>query len=160
VLNAPFEGAGELSTPASQIPDLQAAQNSNNKVVVTEDNESAGATGISLEISLAQSLVSKLPSTGFLIVFAQDANTDSRVPLAVKRMSLTNFPITVELKEEDAMMPSMTLANAESVRITARISEDADVMPTPGELQGQIDKLQLVKGSVQMHQLEIDKEIM
>lgn len=118
----------------------------------------AGAS-IQVNVSLAPDIADKMPASGFLIVFAQNAESDSRIPLAVKRMPLSDFPITVSLSDEDAMMPSMTLSSVSKARITARISQDADVMPTAGELQGQIDTLDLVKGQTLQSNLVINKEL-
>jgi cytochrome c-type biogenesis protein CcmI len=149
-----------VSEESLALPNSVAREVSTEPVMSESPLAGSGETGVSIEISLAQAMESKLPNEGFLIVFAQDADSDSRVPLAVKRLTLTGFPVIVDLSEQDAMLPSMTLASAENVRITARISRDADVMPSNGELQGQIDQLQLIQGEVQVRQLEINKEIM
>ena len=149
-----------VSEESLALPNSVAREVSTEPVISESPLAGSGETGVSIEISLAQAMESKLPNEGFLIVFAQDADSDSRVPLAVKRLTLAGFPVIVDLSEQDAMLPSMTLASAENVRITARISRDADVMPSNGELQGQIDQLQLIQGEVQVRQLEINKEIM
>ena len=149
-----------VSEESLALPNSVAREVSTEPVMSESPLAGSGETGVSIEISLAQAMESKLPNEGFLIVFAQDADSDSRVPLAVKRLTLAGFPVIVDLSEQDAMLPSMTLASAENVRITARISRDADVMPSNGELQGQIDQLQLIQGEVQVRQLEINKEIM
>ncbi|MFC4700087.1 c-type cytochrome biogenesis protein CcmI [Glaciecola siphonariae] len=137
-----------------------AAPSSSDNAYGDQANSGDEQTGVSVEISLADSLRSKLPSAGFLIVFAQNAQAESRMPLAVKRLPLNGFPIRVELSDNDAMMPGMTLSSADTVRIVARVSADADVMPSQGELQGEIDSITLIKGQVQTRQIQINKELM
>ncbi len=120
-------------------------------------------TQLVLNIDLDKSLQSKLPASGYLIVFAQNADNQSRVPLAVNRTSLSafssQFPLQVMLSDEDAMMPGVTLSSANNVKITARISADADVMPSSGELQGEISQLAIEQGKLSEHRLLINKEL-
>ena len=121
-------------------------------------NASADERGFEVTVSVANDLVSKLPASGFLIVFAQDAASGSRVPLAVKKISLPQFPISVTLSAADAMITNMSLKNAEQVTITARISVDEDVMTSPGELQGSLASVK-VNDSMQSVALTINKEV-
>jgi len=117
-----------------------------------------GNRGFDVTVSIATELASKLPSTGFLILFAQDAISGSRVPLAVKKLALPQFPISLSLSADDAMIASLSLKNAEQVTITARISVDEDVMTRPGELEGSLAGVQ-VNDSMQAVTLIINKEI-
>ncbi len=114
--------------------------------------------GFDITVSIASELESKIPSSGFLIVFAQDAISGSRVPLAVKKLALPQFPISVTLSADDAMIASLSLKNAEQVTITARISIDEDVMTSTGELQGSLVNVQ-VNDSMQAVTLIINKEV-
>jgi len=118
----------------------------------------AAERGFDITVSVASELTSKIPSSGFLIVFAQDAISGSRVPLAVKKLALPQFPISLTLSADDAMIPSLSLKNAEQVTITARISIDEDVMTSPGELQGSLVNVQ-VNDSMQVVTLIINKEV-
>jgi cytochrome c-type biogenesis protein CcmI len=117
-----------------------------------------GNRGFDVTVSIANELESKLPSTGFLILFAQDAISGSRVPLAVKKLALPQFPISLTLSADDAMIASLSLKNAEQVTITARISVDEDVMTRPGELEGSLAGVK-VNDSMQAVTLIINKEI-
>ena len=124
----------------------------------------SASTGIQIQVSVAPELVSQIPQSGFLIVFAQNATTDSRIPLAVKRLALADVamleaPVVIELSDNDAMMANLTLSSTNEVRVTARISADGDVMPSAGELQGQIESLQLDKGGLVELALVINEEL-
>lgn len=138
-------------------------ESANIDAVATSSESEVTGTSINITVELAPELASKLPNSGFLIVFAQNADSDSRVPLAVVRMPLritpTTFPLVLNLSESDAMLPSMSLASATNVRLTARISMDEDVMPSSGELQGEINALELSQGEQINAVIQINKEI-
>ena len=117
-----------------------------------------GERGFEVTVSVASELVNSIPASGFLIVFAQDAVSGSKVPLAVKKIRLPQFPVSVTLSTADAMITNMSLKNAEQVTITARISEDEDVMTSIGELQGSLANV-TVDDSMQSVSLTINKEV-
>ncbi len=94
-------------------------------------------TGFTVTVDAAKEARDALPDTGYLIVFAQDANSDNRMPAAVIKVPLSSFPTTVQLNAENAMMPQYTLQHLDKVRITARVSLDGDVAPAKGEWQGE-----------------------
>jgi hypothetical protein len=123
----------------------------------TED-QSEITRGFRVEVSVAEQLQAKLPEDGYLIVFAQDANSGARMPLAVKRLRLPSFPISVDLTTADAMITNFSLKNAEQVTITARISKDEDVMTSPGELQGSLSNLPVID-ELRSIQLTINEEV-
>lgn len=153
--NASNEVAGESTTSlAGSIPSNADRANGAGQQVRQESAD----RGFDITVSIASELESKIPSSGFLIVFAQDAISGSRVPLAVKKLALPQFPISVTLSADDAMIASLSLKNAEQVTITARISVDEDVMTSTGELQGSLVNVQ-VNDSMQAVNLIINKEV-
>lgn len=132
---------------------------SNTQSDIAQEKDLAQSKALEVTIDIDPQVASSLPASGFLIVFAQNAELDSRVPLAVSRRPLSTFPVTVNLSDENAMMPNMTLSSANSIRLTARVSQDADVMPSAGELQGQLDELDLVQGQTIQVNLVVNKEL-
>lgn len=150
--NASNDGVGE-STPS-----LSGSIPSNADIANDAGKQQSADRGFDITVSIASELESKLPSSGFLIVFAQDAISGSRVPLAVKKMALPQFPISLTLSADDAMIASLSLKNAEKVTITARISVDEDVMTSAGELQGSLVNVQ-VNDSMQAVTIIIDEEV-
>jgi cytochrome c-type biogenesis protein CcmH len=153
--NASNEVVGESTTSlAGSIPSNADRANGAGQQVRQESAD----RGFDITVSIASELESKIPSSGFLIVFAQDAISGSRVPLAVKKLALPQFPISVTLSADDAMIASLSLKNAEQVTITARISVDEDVMTSTGELQGSLVNVQ-VNDSMQAVNLIINKEV-
>lgn len=121
------------------------------------DNEQA-LTGFSITVNLSDNAEASAPKEGFLIVFAQDANSDNRMPAAVVKLPIDDFPVSVILSTENAMMPQFTLAALSDVVVTARLSEDGNVAVAEGEWQGSVN------ASVTANQLSslsiiIDKEL-
>ncbi|WP_414830038.1 c-type cytochrome biogenesis protein CcmI [Alteromonas sp. H39] len=121
--------------------------------------EQAVQTGFSLTITPADAIIEKIPDQGYLIVFAQDALSENRMPAAVIKIPLQSFPVTVTLSGDNAMMPGYSLTQLQRARLTARISVDEDVTPAPGELQGQITE-EVINGEMISRELIIDKELM
>ena len=121
------------------------------------DNEQA-LTGFTITVNLSDNAKASAPKEGFLIVFAQDANSDNRMPAAVVKLPIDDFPVSVTLSTENAMMPQFTLAALSDVVVTARLSEDGNVAVAEGEWQGSVN------ASVTANQLSslsiiIDKEL-
>lgn len=115
-------------------------------------------TGYSITISLADSARDSIPENGFLIVFAQDANSENRMPAAVVKLPLGRFPLTVSLTSENAMLAQYSLSNLDKVKLTARISEDENVATKAGEWEGSTTA-NVVSQQVQKVNIIINKEL-
>jgi len=100
------------------------------------DGGNAIETGFDVTVSLSKEADANAPKAGFLIVFAQDANSDNKMPAAVVKLPIEDFPISVSLTTDNAMMPQFTLATLSEVVITARLSQDGNVAVSEGEWQG------------------------
>ncbi|MCW8092831.1 c-type cytochrome biogenesis protein CcmI [Alteromonas sp. ASW11-130] len=120
--------------------------------------QSTTNTGFEITVDIASNMKEKLPADGYLIVFAQDADSNNRIPAAVIKVPLQNFPRQLALTNDNAMMPDYTLSHLQNVKLVARISTDEDVMPKAGELEGQVTT-HVAKGSVVNHSIIIDKEL-
>ncbi|GAA0855922.1 c-type cytochrome biogenesis protein CcmI [Aliiglaciecola litoralis] len=115
-------------------------------------------TAITVTVDIAQNLIEKLPKTGYLFVFAQDAQGQVRMPAAVVKMPLVQLPVTIELSDANAMMPTYTLSQLTQVKLVARVSVDENVAQAQGELQGDVI-IDLETGSQVQQQITIDKEL-
>ncbi len=100
--------------------------------------EPAGKTANQVEVtvSLSESLKDKLPSSGVIFVFAQGLS-GSKMPAAVVKLPLADFPITVSLSDDNAMVQGYNLSQLTQARIVVRISADENVALATGELQGE-----------------------
>ncbi|WP_421133787.1 c-type cytochrome biogenesis protein CcmI [Alteromonas sp. A079] len=115
-------------------------------------------TGFDITVSLSEPAEDALVKEGFLIVFAQDALSDNRMPAAVIKIPLQDFPVTVTLSTDNAMMPQYSIESLNEVTLTARISVDGDVSVSKGEWQGQV-KASVKNGSVVAKSITINKEL-
>ncbi|MEW9797678.1 c-type cytochrome biogenesis protein CcmI [Alteromonas sp. CYL-A6] len=115
-------------------------------------------TGFTVTVSVTDELAAEIPDSGFLIVFAQDAVSDNRMPAAVVKIPLPSLPVTISLSTDNAMMPQYSLDNLEKVRISARISMDGNVAPAPGELEGNVIE-SVSPGTMTSSTIIINKEL-
>ncbi|GAC25056.1 tetratricopeptide TPR_2 [Paraglaciecola mesophila KMM 241] len=113
---------------------------------------------VSVNVTLDKSLTAKIPQNGFLFVYAQDASGGSRMPAAVVKMPMSELPITVELSDANAVMPTLTLSQLSQVRLVAKISESGNVMKTSGDLQGTLE-ITLNKSKNEQYTILINEEL-
>jgi cytochrome c-type biogenesis protein CcmI len=119
----------------------------------------ADLTVISINIELDDALKSKLPADGFLFVFAQDASGAVRMPAAVVKTRLAELPITIELSDANAMMPTYKLSQLGETRLVARISGDENVVQAMGDLQGEV-LVTVQAGTSSEQKITINEEIL
>ena len=119
---------------------------------------STSATGFSVTISMSEDAKENAPKRGFLIVFAQDATSENKMPAAVLKMPIQGFPLTVQLTTDNAMMPQYTLASLSSAKITARLSLDGDVSVSEGEWEG-TTLSPVISGQISSLNVTVDKEL-
>lgn len=107
-------------------------------------------------VDIDPALTAQLPKAGTLFVFAKAANGPP-MPLAVVKLTEYQFPLTVELSDSNAMVEGLTLSSVDDIVLTARISNDASVMPSAGELEGRSQTLK--RSETSTYQLQIDSVI-
>ena len=93
---------------------------------------------LSLTINIDASLNDKLPSNGHVVVFVRPNNETSGVPIAAKRFPLNEFPINLNLDDNDAMLPTAVLSKYDGVNVTVRISKTQNVESQLGDLEGRL----------------------
>ena len=140
------------STIAMQLTERLASLNG-------EQPAKATVTGFNLTVEISEELATNLPDNGFLFVFAQDANSDNRMPAAVLRLPLDNLPLTVTLTSENAMAPNYSLEQLSTARLIARISTDQEAPAQPGDLEGTTEAA-VANGKVIDQTIVINKELM
>jgi cytochrome c-type biogenesis protein CcmH len=97
----------------------------------------ASSRTIRVAVSIAPEIQKKLKSPLSLFVLARDPAGGP--PLAAQRHSSSQLPLTVELTERDAMMPTRTLATAQQVQVVARLSQSGTPQAASGDFFGQAD---------------------
>lgn len=116
-------------------------------------------TRVAITVQLDESLKHKLPKHGVVFVFAQDASGQMRMPAAVVKLPLGEFPLTVELSDSNAMVKNYTLSGLKQAKLVARISLDENVAQAQGELQGEVI-VTLQSDQVSFENILINKEIL
>ena len=81
---------------------------------------------VSVQLTISPELAEQY-KTGTLFVFAK-AVDGPPLPLAVQKLAVFNGTQTIELSEAQAMQPGWTLANAERIQISARLSLSGQVL--------------------------------
>jgi cytochrome c-type biogenesis protein CcmH len=94
----------------------------------------APKTGIQVTVKLSKELQSKLSANDVLFVFAKALNGPP-MPLAVVKQPVGRFPMTVELNDQQSMMPELKLSKFESVIVGARISKTGTPQGESGDLE-------------------------
>ena len=143
-----------LQNSGAEIADTS-AQNAGSE---TQNISSGAQTGFTIMVNLSDDANTKAPKDGFLIVFAQDANSDNKMPAAVVKLPIGDFPVSVALTTENAMMPQFTLATLTDVVITARLSKDGNVAVSQGEWQGNVSA-SVTANEISSLSVIIDKEL-
>ncbi|UXL37095.1 c-type cytochrome biogenesis protein CcmI [Pseudomonas fragi] len=106
---------------------------------------------IKVSVDLADAVKASVLPGDSVFIFAR-AVSGPPAPLAVKRVTVADLPITVELGDVDAMMPQLKLSNFPEVQLMARISRAGQ--PTAGEWVGRSKPLSSSTKALQ--QLTID----
>lgn len=88
---------------------------------------------LKVSVSLDDNLKQQVSSENAVFIYAKAASGPP-MPLAVKKLTVSDLPVTVELSDADAMIPSMTLSSFEEIIIGARVSKSGNPVAQPGDL--------------------------
>ncbi|KAA0947306.1 MULTISPECIES: c-type cytochrome biogenesis protein CcmI [unclassified Pseudomonas] len=106
---------------------------------------------LKVRVDLSADVKAKALPGDSVFIFAR-AVKGPPAPLAAKRVTVADLPITVELGDADAMMPQLKLSNFPEVQLVARISRAGQ--PTAGEWIGRSQPL--ASSTTATQQLTID----
>ena len=93
---------------------------------------------IRVAVTIAPQVQQQLREPMAMFILARDPAAGGP-PLAVKRLSSSAAPLTVELSERDAMIPTRTLASVPRVQVVARLSRSGTPQAQGGDYYGQAD---------------------
>jgi cytochrome c-type biogenesis protein CcmH len=96
-----------------------------------------GAAEVTVNISIAPALKTRLKSEAPLFLFAREPGSQGP-PLAAKRLTGTAIGTQVHLSPADSMLPGHTLVSGQRVSITARVSFSGQPTPATGDLYGEL----------------------
>jgi cytochrome c-type biogenesis protein CcmI len=120
--------------------------------------DSLGATRVVVTINISDDLQAKLPENGFLFVFAQESTGQMKMPAAVVKMPLGDFPVVIELSDSNAMTPNYTLSQLQQAKLVARVSIDGNGTQSAGDFQGELIAT-LSANEMTQETITIDREL-
>jgi len=127
-------GAADTSPPGSSAPP---AGTSASPAGTNASTGASSAAEVTVNISIAPALKSRLVSEAPLFVFAREPGSRGP-PLAAKRLTSTAIGTQVHLSQADSMLPGRVLAKGQQVSITARVSFSGQPVPSAGDLYGEL----------------------
>jgi cytochrome c-type biogenesis protein CcmH len=102
----------------------------------------AAAPAIRGRVELAPALKAQATPTDTVFIVAREAGGPP-MPLAAKRVLVSDLPMDFSLGDSDALMPSRPLSSAKSIQIEARISKSGQAKSMPGDLTGSVGPVKL-----------------
>ena len=134
VLRAGGARAGTLGAAATGAATAGAATATGPAAAAPVD--ASGAPRISVAVSVAPALASKVTPGATLFVFVRAPGRPGP-PLAVKRLPAI-LPATVTLTPEDSMVPGLAFAAGDTVEVSAKVSADGSATPKSGDAIGRV----------------------
>jgi len=106
----------------------------------------AGGPRLRVTVEISEELAGSLSSSDTLFVFARTVE-GAGLPVAVKRLGATRFPLTIELSDADGLMPAQKLSMQAQVRLMARVSRSGDAAAASGDLEAEALVLDVTDGA-------------
>ncbi|MGR5146686.1 c-type cytochrome biogenesis protein CcmI [Photobacterium alginatilyticum] len=108
--------------------------------ITQASEQAANPKTVSVKVELDPSVT--LPSQGIVIVSVHSAD-GAPMPVAARRMPLSQFPLTLTLSDSDSMIPERLMSSLPTMIVKARIDTDGNVMTKKGDWYGQSDVISL-----------------
>jgi len=105
-----------------------------NALADAKQRQQVGELALQVTVNLAAELIATVPDNATLFVYVRDPQTPNGPPAAVIRQPVTEFPITVTLTDNDAMLPDYQLSSLTQWQLAARISADERIDAQAGDL--------------------------
>ncbi|MBB5014328.1 tetratricopeptide repeat protein [Rehaibacterium terrae] len=118
--------------------------------------DAAPAAVLTVTVDLDPALRGHLRPGDTLYVMARQTD-GANMPLAVKRLPATGFPLQVSLGDDDSPMPTLKLSDQATVRLIARVSHSGDAAARPGDLESAPLDVTLAEGT--SHTLRIERVV-
>ncbi|MDW5499133.1 c-type cytochrome biogenesis protein CcmI [Pseudomonas lundensis] len=110
---------------------------------------------LGVNVTLSPQASNALPPQGTLVISVTDGTNP--VPVAVKQLPLSRFPLSFSLDDSNAMMPERLLSAQHQVKVRVRISQDGLATPQAGDWFGE-SALQNFSGKEQID-VQINKQV-
>ncbi len=91
---------------------------------------------IQVTVNVARELAQRIGEGAVLFLAARDGDRPGP-PIAAVRAPATGFPRKLTISDANVMMPGRSLANADEVRLVARVSASGTAIARPGDIYGE-----------------------
>jgi cytochrome c-type biogenesis protein CcmH len=96
---------------------------------------SSNITTIVAQIDISPELRATAAPNDLMFLIARDRD-QPKPPVAVKRVRVGDFPVTIKLSDNDVMIPGKKIKNVINLELIARISKSNQAFEAPGDLYG------------------------
>lgn len=110
------------------------------KSVEAEDETEDESASITVNVSLAEGV--KVDPSDTVFVYAR-AWEGAKMPLAIKKLSVRDLPLTLKLDESMAMAPGMTIMSFLQLEVVARVSRSGSPAAQSGDWQASAGPVKL-----------------
>ncbi|WP_314154332.1 c-type cytochrome biogenesis protein CcmI [Rouxiella badensis] len=110
---------------------------------------------LGVAVTLSPRAQQQLPQQGTVFISVTDGS--SPVPVAVKKLPLSRFPLSVTVDDTNAMMPERLLSSLHQLKVRVRISQTGLATPASGDWYGD-SPLTNFSGSGQVN-IEINQQV-
>ena len=91
------------------------------------------STGLNVAVTLDAQMMSQVAADDLVFIYAKAASGPP-MPLAAKRLKVSDLPIQVSLTDNDAMMPQMKMSSFDQIIVGARVSKTGNPIAQAGDL--------------------------
>ena len=130
------ETAKQLESLGLEIP-VRRVEKPKSDITAADTKQQNFDPSIAVYITLDPQIVKDFSPSDSVYVYARPTD-GSRMPLAVTRRLVKEFPATITLDKSMAMMPSRDLSSVEMVTVGARASKSGTAMPFAGDWEREI----------------------
>jgi cytochrome c-type biogenesis protein CcmI len=110
---------------------------------------------LAVTVTLSAKAQQQLPQQGAVFISVTDGS--SPVPVAVKKLPLSRFPLSATVDDTNAMMPEHLLSSLHQLRVRVRISQNGLATPASGDWYGE-SALTEFSGNSQVN-IEINQQV-
>ncbi|MES4613745.1 MAG: c-type cytochrome biogenesis protein CcmI [Ewingella sp.] len=89
---------------------------------------------LAVNVTLSDNAAKSIPQQGTVFISVTDGS--SPVPIAVKKLPLSRFPLAMTMDDSNAMMPERLLSSLHQLKVRVRISQNGLAKPAAGDWYG------------------------
>jgi cytochrome c-type biogenesis protein CcmH len=120
-------------------------------------SEESSPAVVSVTIDIAPELAGQAEKDLLMFLIARDQNQPTP-PVAVKRVRVGDFPVTIKISDADAMVPGRNIKTTKNLELVVRISKTGEPFAADGDLYGETLDVSGARAS-QQAQIRIDRVV-